>query len=96
MIKKVPKPKVKEVIIDVLKPNGLSIIELGKSICKYKKVKTVNIEIYSVDKKTENGKITITGKNLDFLKIEKNIEKQGCAVHSLDGVLIENKWNSYL
>ena len=83
-------PKIKELLLDVLKPNEPSIIELAKVLSNNKNIKSVNIGVYDVDKKTENVHITLNGKNLNYIKIKSVIEKQGAVIHSIDGVLVEN------
>jgi hypothetical protein len=91
MAKKNPKPRVSELFIDVLKPSEISIINLASSICEYKSVEKVDIEVYDVDARTENIHILITGKNLKFDNIKQIIEENGSVIHSVDGVLVENK-----
>lgn len=91
MTSKMPKPILKNIKLDVLKPMEPSIIELSKAICKYKNIKNISIDVEEVDRRTEKVKILISGKVLDYIKIKEIIEKQGCAIHSIDYVLVENK-----
>jgi hypothetical protein len=79
--------QVKLLVLDVLKPHEPSIIELSKILCRHKDIRNADIEVYGVDKKTEDVKITVEGKNLNYLKIKDLIEKQGAAIHSVDRVI---------
>ncbi len=91
MVKHVRKPRVNKLVLDVLKPNEPSIIDLGKSFYKNKNIDCVSINVLEVDKKTENVKVVIEGKDLNFNKIKDIIENQGSVIHSIDGIIVENK-----
>ena len=82
-------PKIKLLVLDVLKPHDPSITKLGEFLVRQKDIKKVDIQVYGVDKKTEDVKITIEGTDLNYLRIKDLIEKQGAAVHSVDRVIIK-------
>jgi len=72
--------------MDVLKPLEPSIVELVQLLADLEGVDGVNISIYEIDRRVENAKITIEGRNLDYKSIVRVIEENGGAVHSIDEV----------
>lgn len=87
--------KIRRIVLDVLKPHDPSIIEVSQRLASLPGVDGVNINIYEVDRKVENAKITVMGSDLDWQLIEQAITDAGGAIHSIDEavagkVLIEN------
>ncbi|MBD3311898.1 hypothetical protein GF352_00335 [archaeon] len=79
------------IVIDVLKPHKPNILELGKAICEDKSVINANISVYAIDEKTENVKITIDGKDINYDKVKGIIDEHGAVIHSLDKVVLGRK-----
>ncbi len=87
--------KVRRIVLDVLKPHDPSIIEVSQLLAGLPGVDGVNINIYEVDRKVENAKITVMGPDVDWLKVLAVIEDTGGTVHSIDEavagkVILEN------
>lgn len=76
--------KLRRVVLDVLKPHDPSIVELAQRLAELGGVDGVNINIYEVDRKVENAKITIEGSDLDFAVIVATVEDAGGTIHSID------------
>ena len=76
--------KIRRVVLDVLKPHDPSIIEVSQRLASLPGVDGCNINIYEVDRKVENAKITIEGSDLDYESILHIIEDAGGTVHSID------------
>jgi len=76
--------KVRRIVLDVLKPHDPSIIELSQRLATLPGVDGVNINIYEVDRKVENAKITVEGNDLQYDPVLEIIEDAGGAVHSID------------
>ncbi len=76
----------RRLVMDVLKPLEPSIVELVQLLADLEGVDGVNISIYEIDRRVENAKITIEGRNLDYKSIVRVIEENGGAVHSIDEV----------
>ncbi len=83
--------KLKYVEVDVLKPNSLSIIDVARTISELSGVIEVDIVVKEVEHDVEKIHITIHGSNLNNDLLIRHIEAQGCAVHSLDRVIISKK-----
>ena len=75
--------KVRRLVLDVLKPHDPSIIEVSQLLAGLPGVDGVNINIYEVDRKVENAKITVMGPDVDWLKVLAVIEDTGGTVHSI-------------
>jgi Uncharacterized protein conserved in archaea len=76
----------RRLVMDVLKPLEPSIVELVQLLADLEGVDGVNISIYEIDRRVENAKITVEGRNLDYKSIVRVIEENGGAVHSIDEV----------
>jgi hypothetical protein len=75
---------IRRLVLDVLKPYEPSIIDLAQQLSELEGVDGVNISIYEIDRKVENAKVTIQGKNIVYDEVLKVIQDNGGAVHSID------------
>jgi len=91
MAKKTSQAPARVIVLDVLKPHKPSILELGRAICEHSSVNNANIDVYAIDEKTESVTIILDGKNINYLAVERIIEKHGAVVHSLDKVVLGSK-----
>ncbi len=77
---------IKRVILDVLKPHKPSIIEVATKISAINGISGVNISLEEVDAETDSVKITIEGTDINYEKVQSEIEECGAVIHSIDGV----------
>ena len=77
---------IRRLVLDVLIPLQVSSVDLAKRVSKVKGVDHVDINIHEVERKVEIAKITITGDELDFEQIKKNVEDTGVSIQSVDRV----------
>lgn len=82
-------PRITKLSLDVLKPLEPNLVEFSKKLCKIKGVKTVNLVVQEMDRKTETVKAIIEGRDIDFEAIRSTIEELGGAVHSIDQTIAE-------
>lgn len=80
--------RIEKIVLDVLKPRDISIVELGKAVGKLNGVKEVSILVTEVDVKTETIKMTILGNALCFEEINNELINNGCAVRSIDELIV--------
>jgi hypothetical protein len=73
-------------VLDVLKPLEPSIVDLAQMLADLEGVDGTNLSIYEIDRRVENVKITIEGRNVSFHNVVEVIEQNGGAVHSIDEV----------
>ncbi|MEA3345613.1 MAG: DUF211 domain-containing protein [Chloroflexota bacterium] len=78
---------VRRLVLDVLKPYEPTIVELAQLLSDLEGVEAVNISIYEIDRRVENAKITIQGKEVSFPIVEDIIQENGGAIHSIDEVV---------
>ena len=81
--------RIERMVLDVLKPREISIVELGKALGGLNGVEEVSILVTEVDVKTETIKITISGNSLCFEEINNELVNNGCAVRSVDELLVK-------
>ena len=75
---------IRRLVLDTLKPLDPSIIEYAHQISELPGVDAVNISIYEVDRKVENAKITVEGRDIQYPVLEALIRELGGSVHSID------------
>ena len=73
-------------MLDVVKPQEPSIVEYSKKVSSVAGVDGVNVSLIEIDKRVENVRITMKGKDVDVQKVMDIIESLGGAVHSIDEV----------
>ncbi|RAP47900.1 MAG: hypothetical protein BZ136_05645 [Methanosphaera sp. rholeuAM74] len=79
------------VVLDILKPHSPSLTSFAMYLSALDGVDGVNITLIELDKDTENVKITMEGKDLNYDKIKEAIEHYGASVHSIDEVVAGRK-----
>jgi hypothetical protein len=79
--------KVRRLVLDVLKPYEPTIVDLAQMLSALEGVEAVNISIYEIDRRVENAKITIQGSDISFSIVERVIQENGGAIHSIDEVV---------
>ncbi len=84
----------KSVVLDVLKPHEPDILKLGREILsKESSIESLEISVLEIDRETETLKIVVNGKNVNFDKLRKRIEKLGAVVHSIDAAVLKKTKN---
>ncbi len=84
-------PKIRRLVLDVLKPHKPNIVELSKRVSVTRGVFGVNCTLDEVDQETETIKITIEGDDINFEAVVKAIESSGGVIHSIDSVATGKK-----
>ena len=78
--------KIKQIVLDVLKPHSPSIIDMTCALSDVNGIDGVNSSVMEMDKEVETIKLTILGDDINFQKIENVIETMGGSIHSVDKV----------
>lgn len=84
-------PKIRVLVLDLLKPHKPNIAEFGQVLCLTKSVQNANLSVYAIDEKTESIKAVLEGTELDFEKIKESVEDFGAVIHSVDKVVVGAK-----
>ena len=82
---------VRKIVLDVLKPHKPDIVEYSERLSEIKHISGVSIFLNEVDQETENIKVTIEGRCIDYDKVVETIKEMGGAVHSIDSVSVGKK-----
>jgi len=82
----VGKPKLRRVVLDVLKPHSPTLPDFAAKLSSLPGVDGVDVTLIEIDRDTETLKVTIDGK-LDYGTIRSAIEEWGGVVHSVDEVM---------
>jgi hypothetical protein len=78
-------PKLRRLVLDVLKPHSPSLPEFATKLSTLDGVRGVNVSLIEIDKDTETLKVTLEG-NLNYERIRTAIEEWGGVIHSVDEV----------
>jgi len=78
--------KIRRLVLDVLKPQQPSVIDLSNYLSDLDGVDGVEIELIEMDVNVESVKITIAGHEINYEEVEKIINENGGTIHSIDGV----------
>jgi hypothetical protein len=78
---------VRRLVLDVLKLHDPSIVSFATALEQLKGVSAVNCTLVEIDAKTENLKVVLEGKNMDYDLISKTINELHGSIHSIDQVI---------
>ncbi len=79
--------KILRLVLDTLKPHDPSIIDVAQQLARLEGIDAANISIVEIDRRVENAKITIEGKDISYPQVLEIIEQLGGAIHSIDEVV---------
>ena len=83
--------EIRRIVLDVLKPNRPSVVELSRKLTSIKGVDGVNCTLDEVDQETESVRITLEGPGIDFERVEATLRETGAVIHSVDSVSVGKK-----
>lgn len=79
--------KIRRLVLDVLKPHQPTIIEWARQLSDLEGIDAVNLNVYEIDQKVENVKVTIQGRDISYDGILECIQENGGSLHSIDEVV---------
>ena len=85
----VEEPKIRYVVLDVLKPHQPRLSDFAIFLAGLEGVSKVDISVVEMDEKTESLRVILDGSNIDFEELREHMSKQGAVIHSLDRVVVE-------
>jgi uncharacterized protein len=88
-VKRLEKPKIVHVVLDVLKPHQPPLPEFAMYVGELGGVTKVDVSLVEMDEKTESLKVIIFGENVDYEELRAHMGKQGAVIHSVDQVVVE-------
>jgi hypothetical protein len=82
-------PKIKELILDVLKPHTPSLPVFASFLAELPGLDTVEVSLVEMDERTESLGVMLLGEDIDYDRLKEHMGKQGAVIHSVDKVTVE-------
>ena len=84
-------PKIKELILDVLKPHTPSLPVFATFLAELKGVESVEVSLVEMDERTESLGVILQGHDINYDGLKEHMGKQGAVIHSVDKVTVETE-----
>jgi len=91
IVKSLGEPKIKKLVLDVLKPYSPSLPTLATFIGENTGIERVEIILVEKNVSTESLEVILQGHNISYDGIKEHMEKQGAVIHSIDKVVVESE-----
>jgi len=90
-VKNLGEPKIKELVLDVLKPHTPSLPAFATFLAELPGVENVEVSLIEKDERTESLEVTLQGCDISYDSLKEHVGKQGAVIHSVDKVLVETE-----
>lgn len=84
-------PKIKILVLDVLKPHSPPLPEFARFVSELEGVEKVDISVVEMDERTESIKVVLDCSCINYDDLKEHIGKQGAVIHSVDQVVVEKR-----
>jgi len=81
-------PKIKELILDILKPLTSSLPAFATFLAELSGVESVEVILVEKDNRTESLEVIFKGYDISYDDIKEHMGKQGAVIHSVDKVSV--------
>ena len=88
-MKSLGSPRIKHLVLDVLRPHAPSLPEFASFLGQLKGVTRVDVSLVEMDERTESLKVVFQGTEIDFEELKEHMASQGAVIHSVDQVIVE-------
>ncbi len=85
------KPKIKELVLDVLKSHTPSLPVFATLLAELPGVDNVVVSLIEKDQRTESLVVTLQGCDLIYNNLNEYMGKHGAVIHSVDKVSVESE-----
>jgi hypothetical protein len=90
-VKSLGEPKIKQLVLDVLKPHSPSLPVFATFLGKLPWVEKVEVSLIEKDNRTESLEVILQGCDIGYDSLKEYMGKQGAVIHSVDKVLVETE-----
>ena len=90
-MKSLAKPKIKELVLDVLKSHTPSLPVFATFLAELPGVENVEVSLIEKDNRTESLEVILRGCDIKYDNLKEHIGEQGAVIHSVDKVLVETE-----
>ena len=84
-------PKIKELILDVLKPLSPSLPAFATFLAELPGVESVEVILVEKDNRTESLEVILKGRDISYDGLKEHMGKQGAVIHSVDKVSVQTE-----
>ena len=84
-------PKIKELVLDVLKPHIPSLPVFATFLAELPGVENVEVSLIEKNNRTESLEVILRGCDINYDSLKEHIGEQGAVIHSVDKVLVETE-----
>jgi hypothetical protein len=82
-------PKIKVVILDVLKLRTSSLPLFATFLAELESVKKVEVTLVEINAKTDSLKVVLYGSGIDYNALKEHVGRDGAVIHSVDQVNVQ-------
>lgn len=82
-------PKIKAIILDVLKPRTSSLPIFATFLAEVEGVKEVDVGLVEMNERTDSLTVVIKGPAIDYDSLKEQLGKHGAVIHSVDQITVE-------
>ncbi len=79
-------PKIKGIILDVLKPRTSSLPLFARFLAE---LESVEVALVEMNVKTDSLKVVLYGSGIDYDALKEHVGRDGAVIHSVDQVNVE-------
>ena len=90
-MKSLGEPKIKELVLDVLKPHTPPLPVFASFLAEHNGVDKVEVSLVEMDERTESLGVILRGHDIDYDSLKEHMGKQGAVIHSVDKVTVETE-----
>ena len=84
-------PKIKALVLDVLKPHTPSLPAFATFLAELPGVESVEVVLVEKDERTESLEVILQGCDILYDGVKEHTLKQGAVIHSVDKVSVESE-----
>ena len=84
-------PKIKELILDVLKPLTPPLPAFATFLAELPGVESVEVILVEKDNRTESLEVILKGRDISYDGVKEHIGKQGAVIHCIDKVSVQTE-----
>jgi hypothetical protein len=84
-------PKIKELILDVLKPFTPALPDFATFLAEHSGVERVEVILVEKDNRTESLEVILKGCDISYDDVKEHMGKQGAVIHSVDKVTVRSE-----
>ncbi len=90
-MKSLAEPKIKELVLDVLKPHTPSLPVFAAFLAELPGVENVEVSLVEKNERTESLVVVLHGCDIIYDSLKEHMGEHGAVIHSVDKVLVETE-----